>query len=94
MQGYNMLKNKYEGAGGQFSLESARMVNPMETISSIGEKRKIPDSGYATLEQNKAPLGMWDAFGSEISKYGYNDAKDMFLDPTVSNGGLPSIPRP
>lgn len=86
-----MMRNKYEGAGGQFASESSRIL----PISAIGEKRKTPDGGYGypSSENNggagKSPLGMWDAFGDDIAKFGYGDTKDVFLDTT---SGV--IPKP
>lgn len=88
VQGYNILKNKYEGAGGQFASESSRIIPSSNSASIsdtiIGEKRKMPDGGYAT-NTHKTPLGMWDAFGDDIAKYGYNDTKDVFMDSQAPN---------
>lgn len=84
-----MLKSKYEGAGGTFASESSRMMVPASSISDvlIGEKRKSPEEGFGN--GRKAPLGMWDAFGDDIAKFGYSDTKDVFLD---STSGV--IPKP
>lgn len=83
-----MLKNRYEGSGGQFASESSRIM----PISSVGEKRKSPEmegGNGGSNGSNKLPLGMWDAFGDDISRFGYSDTKDMFLD---STSGV--IPKP
>jgi hypothetical protein len=88
-----MMKNKYEGAGGQFTTEASRII----PILASGEKRKMPDGGHdnyiahqhGSQQQQaiKAPLGMWDAFGDDIARFGYSDTKDMFVDST--SGGIP-----
>lgn len=81
-------------------MESSRIV-PVTSIgdlvassnlSSVGEKRKMPDGGYAS-SGGKAPLGMWDAFGDDIAKFGYGDTKDIFLDSSAAGSGGP-IPKP
>lgn len=74
-KGYSELKNKYEGAGGQFATEASRFVDPNVRIIDAGSKRKKPDN--ETVE--KVPVGMWDAFGDDIAKLGYNNQPDLFM---------------
>jgi hypothetical protein len=94
IQGYNILKNRYEGAGGQFASEASRI---MDVSAGAGDKRKMPEGGHASTHESKAPLGMWDAFGDDISKYGYSNVKDAFMEQQIAGpggGNAGAIPSP
>lgn len=70
-KGYTELKDRYEGAG-QFTKESSRFVDPTVKIVDAGSKRKTMET-----EENKVPLGLWDAFGEDIARVGYGHQKDL-----------------
>jgi soluble cytochrome b562 len=70
-KGYTEMKEKYEGAG-QFTKESSRFVDPTIKIVDAGSKRKTMET-----EENKVPLGLWDAFGDDIARVGYGHQKDL-----------------
>lgn len=72
-KGYATLKDKYEGPGQQFAQEGSRFVDPTIKIVDSGTKRKQPELST----QGKVPLGMWDAFGDDIAKFGYLSQTDL-----------------
>lgn len=82
-QSYATLKNRYEGAGPSFASEASRIVDPtLAIVHSAGDKRKAPETGAG-----RVPIGMWDAFGEDIAKFGYGQTQDVFLQP-------PAVPPP